>query len=298
MIKKCFGLNVLLAASVLLAVTLAPAAETSAPPQRGASLPISGRPQVPLAGDWKIQYVQEPGAAPSETWEAKPVVLPKIITMPGTIDTNKPGVYKYGTWLERVADIPSDWQGRHIVLNVGRCLFGVGVYVDGRKAGEIPGYGGDLDVTALVTPGKPATLRLYCGRLGKGLETMDLMAKSVAAYNLQKDSAGQWLCGPVGVFGLPEEFCLESRAPEICVQDVWYQTVVRGGARIDPIIQLWSATAREGLGCRVRIYEPNSKKAVLEKTFSLGHLPSGASKHHLVLSAEALKLWGILQPNL
>jgi hypothetical protein len=28
----------------------------------------------------------------------------------------------------------------------------VGVYVDGRKAGEIPGYGGDVDVTALVTP--------------------------------------------------------------------------------------------------------------------------------------------------
>jgi|GEM_PF-3312189 len=298
MTKKYFGMNVLLAASVLLSVTLAPAAETSAPPQRVASSPISGRPRVPLAGDWKIQYVQEPGAAPDETWEAKPVVLPKIITMPGTIDTNKPGIYKYGTWLERVADIPADWQGRHIVLKVGRCLYGVGVYVDGHKAGEIPGYGGDLDVTALVTPGKPATLRLYCGRLGKGLETMDLMAKSAADYNFQKDPAGQWLCGPVGVFGLPEEFCLESRTPDICVQDVWYQTVVRGGARIDPIIQLWSATAREGLACRVRIYEPNSNKAVLEKTVALGHVPAGASKHHLVLSAEALKLWGILQPNL
>ncbi len=284
--------------SLMVTVAAALAAEMAAPPQRVISSPVAGRPTVPLAGEWKVQYVQEPGVAPGEKWEAKPVVLPKIITMPGTLDASKPGLYRYGTWLERVADIPAEWQGRHIVLKVGRCLYGVGVTVDGRKAGEIPGYGGEIDVTALVTPGKAATLRLYCGRLGKGLATMDLLARSAAEYNLQKDPGGSWLCGPVGVFGLPEEFCLESRAPDIYVQDVWYQTPVRGGTRIAPLVNLWSATARDGLSCRVRIYEPNSGTPVLEKTVSLGRLPAGASKHHLVLPAGALKLWGILQPNL
>ena len=294
------GLNLaaLMAAGILLTGSMGHAAEPAAAPEKAVSTPVSGRPQVPLAGEWKVQYVQEPGAAPGETWEAKPVVMPKTIAMPGTLDPQKPTDYKYGTWLERAIEIPADWQGRHTVLKVGRCLYGVGVYVDGRKAGEIPGYGGELDVTSLVTPGKAATLRLYCGRLGKGLETMDLLAKCAADYNYQKDPGGSYLCGPVGVFGLPEEFCMESHAPDICVQDVWYQTVVRGGARIDPIIQLWSATDRDGLSCRVRIYEPNSDKPVLEKTVPLGHLPAGASKQHLVLPAGTLKLWGILQPNL
>ncbi|MEI7672353.1 MAG: hypothetical protein WCK00_09600, partial [Deltaproteobacteria bacterium] len=283
----------------LLIASIASGVETpAAVPQKAVSSPVSGRAVVPLAGEWKVQYVQEPGAAPGEKWEVKPVVMPKIITMPGTIDPNKPSIYKYGTWLERTVDIPADWKGRQIVIKVARCLYGVGVYVDGRKAGEIPGYGGELDVSSLVTPGKIATLRLYCGRLGKGLEKMDMITKNAADYNLQKDPGGSWLCGPVGVFGLPEEFCLESRAPDICVQNVWYQTVVRGGVRIDPIIQLWSATAREGLSCRVRIYEPNSDKPVLEKTVALGQIPAGESKHHLVLPAGTLKLWGILQPNL
>ena len=290
--------NMVFAGSLLMAGGPAFAADTSAPPQRVAASPVSGRPTVPLAGDWKVQYVQEPGAAPGETWEAKPVAMPKIVRMPGQLSTNNTGSYKYATWLERTAEIPSDWQGRRIVLKAGRCMYGVGVYVDGRKAGEIPGYGGEVDVTARVTPGKAAVLRLYCGRLGKGLETMDLMARSVAEYNVQKDPGGEWLCGPVGVFGLPEEFGLESRSPDLCVQEVWYQTIVRGGVRIDPIIKLWSATDRDGLSLRVRVYEPNSGKPVLEKTVLLGRLPAGASQRRLVLPAGSLKLWGILQPNL
>jgi len=141
-------------------------------------------------------------------------------------------------------------------------------------------------------------LRLYCGRLGRGLEQMDSIAKSAADSNWHKDPGGSWLCGPTGVFGLPEEFCLESVPPDLNVQDVRYLTFVRGGARIDPIVKLWSAAARDGLSCRVRIYEPGSDKPVLEKTFPLGRLPAGESRHRLVLPAEALKLWAILQPNL
>ncbi len=80
--------------------------------------------------------MQEPGVAPGEKWEAKPVVMPKIIRMPGQLNANNPGLYKYGTWLERTVDVPANWQGRRIVLKVGRCLYGVGVYVAGRKAGD------------------------------------------------------------------------------------------------------------------------------------------------------------------
>jgi len=260
--------------------------------------PVAGRSQVPLAGEWKVQFVQEPNDPPGETWEPKLVELPKTVRIPGRQQPDKQTVYKSGAWLERDAAIPSDWQGRRIVLRIGRCLYGTAVYVNGQKAGEIPGYGGEVDVSRLATPGRTVTLRLYCGRLGKGLASVDRISRILVAYNLQRDPGGGWLCAPTGPFGLPEEFCLESRAPDLCVEDVWYQTTVRGGARIDPRVTLWSAGPRDGLTCRVRIYEPSAGKPVLESVVALGHVPAGRSQHHLVLPAKTLKLWGLLEPHL
>lgn len=259
---------------------------------------VAGRSQVPLAGEWKIQFVQGPNEPPGEMWEPKLVELPKTVRMPGKQLPNQEKIFKSGAWLERDAAIPSDWQGRRIVLRIGRCLYGIAVYVNGQKAGEIPGYGGEVDVTSQATPGRTVTLRLYCGRLGKGLASLDQISRIMAAYNVQRDPGGAWLCAPTGPFGLPEEFCLESRAPDLCVEDVWYRTTVRGGARIDTAVTVWSASPRDGLTCRVRIYAPDSDKPVLEGPLALGRVPAGRSRHCLVLPATTLKLWGILEPNL
>ena len=121
MLNKGLVMTVLLAVCILLTTSMARAAETTPPAQRVISSPVAGRPTVPLAGDWKVQYVQEPGVAPGEKWETKPVVMPKIIRVPGQLNANNPALYKYGTWLERTADIPANWLGRRLVLKVGRC---------------------------------------------------------------------------------------------------------------------------------------------------------------------------------
>ena len=59
----------------------------------------STRPRVALAGEWKVQFVREPGAAPGATWDAEPVVMPKTVSLPG--NTNNPATFMQGAWLER-----------------------------------------------------------------------------------------------------------------------------------------------------------------------------------------------------
>ncbi|MDD5704386.1 MAG: hypothetical protein PHR35_00560 [Kiritimatiellae bacterium] len=258
---------------------------------------LTGRPRLPLAGEWKAQYVREPGEQPGDQWEPKTVVLPRQVPLPFTQEPEQEKVYKNAAWFEREIAVPVDWQGYRIVLKIGRCLFGVAVYANGRKAGEIPGYGGEVDVTALVVPGQPARLRLYCGRLGLGMQSRDQITVS-AAENTACNRARAHFAGIVGVFGLPEEFRLEMRSSEAYVEDVWYQTVVRGGTRIDPLVTIRSAAPIEDLLCHVGIYELDGRQPVLENTFPLGMLPAGESQHHLVLPAGMLKLWSIREPNL
>jgi len=287
--------------SLILVTALLHAGET-VPAQRP-----TARPQVALAGPWQYQFVNKPGDAPKGTWQQKircgskmlPVVFPGTIRLPGGLENaSKADTHVWGVWFQREVTVPADWKDRRVVLRIGRCLYGVAVYVNDSKAGELPGYGGEIDVTELLTPGKAATVRLYSGRLGKGLESMDLIAKAAADYCAERDPNGGWLSSPAGIFGTPEEFCLESQSPQVCVRDVWYQTFIRGGARIDPLITIWSATDRDDLSCRVRISEPDSGKVVLAKTFPTGRLPVGNSRRRTVLPAKAMKQWNILSPNL
>ena len=286
---------VILAAGPVLQDCRAEAEEAKPSADSGAAAQPRGRPVVSLAGEWVYQFVSEPAATPEGPWQQEirkgsrkePVVLPGPIRLTGKSVC--------GVWFQRQATIPGDWQGRRIVLRIGRCLFGVAIHIDGRKAGELPGYGGELDVTSFFEPGKTATVRLYCGSLGKGLESLDRVTQSAADY-IKNNRA--WLAANVGIFGTDEELCLESQAPDLQVSDVWYQTTVRGGERIEPLITIDSSSPRDGLSGLVRIFEADSGKPVLEKTFSLGRLPAGRSEHRTLLSARNLKLWNIRNPNL
>ena len=267
----------------------------------------AGRPHVPLAGEWEVQFVREPGQAPAEDgWETSvrrgsrnvPLVMPRKVRVPGGLAEEHPERHRWGAWFRREVEVPREWSGDRVVLTIGRAMYGVAAYVDGQKAGEIPPYGGQLDLTDLVQPGENAVLRLYCGRLGEGLKSMDILSRRAAEYFRQKDKGGRWLAAPTGVFGLPEEFRLERRPAGIEVEDVWYRTFLRGGARIEPIVRVWSAGGRDDVSFRVSVYESGGDAAVLEKTYRVGEIPAGRSRHHLVVPAAALDVWDIGRPNL
>ncbi|MFG1669414.1 glycoside hydrolase family 2 TIM barrel-domain containing protein [Streptomyces sp. Y7] len=129
---------------------------------------------LPLDGDWRFQLLPAPHAPVGGAWANAHVPgswtlqdtadLPQYTNVrmpfpefpPHTPAANPTGVY------EREVDVPADWAGRRIVLQVGAAESVLLVHVDGRPAGvsKDSHLAAEFDLTALVRPGARATVRL------------------------------------------------------------------------------------------------------------------------------------------
>ncbi|MFE5917490.1 glycoside hydrolase family 2 TIM barrel-domain containing protein [Streptomyces sp. NPDC056468] len=129
---------------------------------------------LPLDGDWRFQLLSAPDAAVGGAWSS--AYVPGVWTLQGTDDlpqytnvrmpfaefpphspaANPTGVY------EREVDVPAEWAGRRIVLRVGAAESVLLVHVDGRPVGisKDSHLAAEFDLTGLVRPGSPATVRL------------------------------------------------------------------------------------------------------------------------------------------
>ncbi|MFJ5260302.1 glycoside hydrolase family 2 TIM barrel-domain containing protein [Streptomyces sp. NPDC088387] len=127
-----------------------------------------------LDGDWRFQLLPSPDTAVSGRWSS--AYVPGAWTVQDTGDppwytnvrtpfaefppyppaANPTGVY------EREVDVPAEWAGRRIVLQVGAAESVLLVEVDGRPVGisKDSHLAAEFDLTAVVRPGSPAVVRL------------------------------------------------------------------------------------------------------------------------------------------
>jgi len=66
-------------------------------------------------------------------------------------------------WYHRSVDVPANWAGRRVLLDLYNPQGDVQVFADGKKAGEIKWPGAALDLTAFAQPGKKLDLALRIG---------------------------------------------------------------------------------------------------------------------------------------
>ncbi|MGW2709616.1 glycoside hydrolase family 2 TIM barrel-domain containing protein [Streptomyces sp. NPDC001356] len=127
-----------------------------------------------LDGDWRFQLLPTPEATVHDTWSTAHVPgawtmqdtddLPQYTNVrmpypqfpPQAPDANPTGVY------ERRVDVPADWAGRRIVLQVGAAESVLLVHVDGRPVGisKDSHLAAEFDLTGVVRPGEPSVVRL------------------------------------------------------------------------------------------------------------------------------------------
>ncbi|MET7456112.1 glycoside hydrolase family 2 TIM barrel-domain containing protein [Streptomyces sp. NPDC005574] len=127
-----------------------------------------------LDGEWRFQLLPAPDAPVGGVWSSSQV--PGVWTMQETDDlpqytnvrmpyaqfpplspaANPTGVY------EREVDVPAEWAGRRIVLQVGAAESVLLVHVDGRPVGlsKDSHLAAEFDLSDAVRPGAPATVRL------------------------------------------------------------------------------------------------------------------------------------------
>ncbi|MEU1443016.1 glycoside hydrolase family 2 TIM barrel-domain containing protein [Streptomyces mirabilis] len=127
-----------------------------------------------LDGSWRFQLLPTPTSAPGLAWSSLQVPgswttqdtddLPQYtnFTMPWgefpptSPDANPTGVY------EREVDVPAEWAGRRIVLQVGAAESVLLIHVDGRPVGvsKDSHLAAEFDLSDVVRPGERASLRL------------------------------------------------------------------------------------------------------------------------------------------
>ncbi|WP_030662716.1 glycoside hydrolase family 2 TIM barrel-domain containing protein [Streptomyces cellulosae] len=127
-----------------------------------------------LDGDWRFQLLPAPDAPLADVWSS--AYVPGVWTMQGTDDlpqyTNvrmpfaefppaSPPADPTGVY-EREVDVPADWSGRRIVLQVGAAESVLLVHVDGRPVGvsKDSRLAAEFDLSAVVSPGERAVVRL------------------------------------------------------------------------------------------------------------------------------------------
>ncbi|MGW0798537.1 glycoside hydrolase family 2 TIM barrel-domain containing protein [Streptomyces sp. NPDC002692] len=127
-----------------------------------------------LDGDWRFQLLPSPDAPVHADWSSQPVpgawtvqdtddlpqytnfAMPWAEFPPASPADNPTGVY------EREVDVPAEWAGRRIVLQVGAAGSVLLVHVDGRPVGvsKDSHLAAEFDLSAVVRPGGRAVLRL------------------------------------------------------------------------------------------------------------------------------------------
>ncbi|MEU2284817.1 glycoside hydrolase family 2 TIM barrel-domain containing protein [Streptomyces sp. NPDC013178] len=129
---------------------------------------------LPLDGDWRFRLLPAPDAPVGGSWSTS--YVPGVWTLQGTDDlpqytnvrmpytefpprspaANPTGVY------EREVDVPAEWAGRRIVLQVGAAESVLLVHVDGRPVGisKDSHLAAEFDLSGVVRPGERAAVRL------------------------------------------------------------------------------------------------------------------------------------------
>lgn len=127
-----------------------------------------------LDGSWRFQLLPTPTSAPGPAWSSLQVPgswttqdtddLPQYTNFqmpwgefpPTSPDANPTGVY------EREVDVPAEWAGRRIVLQVGAAESVLLVHVDGRPVGvsKDSHLAAEFDLSDVVRPAERASLRL------------------------------------------------------------------------------------------------------------------------------------------
>lgn len=134
--------------------------------RRSGALPLDGdwrfqllpAPDAPVGGAWSTAYV--PGAWTVQDTDDLPqytnVTMPFRQFPPQVPAANPTGVY------ERELDVPAEWAGRRIVLQVGAAESVLLVHVDGRPVGvsKDSHLAAEFDLTGAVRPGERSVLRL------------------------------------------------------------------------------------------------------------------------------------------
>lgn len=187
------------------------------------------RSQICINGAWKfapaIQSAQD--APPKTGWGY--VAVPgtwRPHVWPGVLTQGKEGFWNgldmmalNRAWYQRTIHIPSDWNGRSIILDVGRLSTDAKVMLDGVEVGQVRWPGGEVDLTSGVRWGQDQILTLLIVATPEEGMVMRLMENASAQITQQKATLNSK--------GITGDIFLKCRPKGSYISDVFVKTSTR-----------------------------------------------------------------------
>jgi hypothetical protein len=117
---------------------------------------------------------------------------------------NRPMGEVTAAWYQVEVQVPAEWAGRRIALDVEFLNSFATVYVDGQKAGDMRWPASELDLTALCRPGQKQVLSMLV--LAMPLKAVIMSyGDTQGAKEVQGQVGRKGLCGDVYLVGTPEQ---------------------------------------------------------------------------------------------
>ena len=131
-------------------------------------------------------------------------------------------------WYHQALEIPADWKGRRILLDIHDPQTVASVFVDGAPAGEICSPGGTLDLTAKAKAGKKLDLALFVyptPLFGKNKVTKELLGDKYKLPAWEESANERGLGGEVALRSEPLGARIENVAVRTSLEkkNLWVQ---------------------------------------------------------------------------
>jgi hypothetical protein len=196
-------------------------------------------------------------------------------------------VYVGPAWYQREIEVPADWKGRGIILDLERCHWETRLWVDGREAGMRNSLATPhlYEVSSLLAPGRH-TLTL---RVDNRIKDIDVGEN---AHSVSDHTQSNWngVVGRMTLQSLPPIFIDKVMIfPDIARKTAKVSVLVRNpagrpaaGALVLEAKEIFPAGGR-GLSAFVRTFTIEGVEMVLENDYAMGENP---------------RLWDEFAPNL
>jgi beta-galactosidase len=158
------------------------------------------RAEIVLNGVWKFVPV-DAATMPADEASWGTIRVPGDWTVPASArgTSDRPGIVENGpawttaevgssagAWYRRALTVPTNWQGRAVLLDLARVSTDADVFLDGQPCGAVAWPSGTVDLTAAVRPGQEQVLALHVRATGAALLSRGLIGDVI----LQSRPAG------------------------------------------------------------------------------------------------------------
>ncbi|MBN8217268.1 MAG: beta-galactosidase [Spirochaetes bacterium] len=227
------------------------------------------RSVVCLNGLWQFQPAKGPAfAAPLSSgrgwmrvpgnWRGSP--------MPGLTAGSGPAWEGFhydspAAWYTREIQVPAAWKGRKILLDLRRVSTDAVVHLDGKEAGRVSWPGGEVDLTALVTPGRKHALAVRVVASSDAAEVVRFMGMGEGQILKEKAVLStRGIIGDVLLTSRPEGAVMTGLVVRTSVREKKF-SVEAGLEGVSRGTVLLTAVVRDGKGAEAKRFSTNVRVA-------------------------------------